>query len=94
MRDIECESLEEAVAIAKDDLGAEPNFPDSLLHLVVWHQEPSAQGKLGAASLRQKLTDFFSGVARRIAEDEEAFRERMEVKAAAAPSLSGSRVAR
>jgi hypothetical protein len=41
VRDIECESLEEAVAIVKDDLGAEPNFPDSLLHLVVWHQEPS-----------------------------------------------------
>jgi hypothetical protein len=41
VRDIECESLEEAVAIAKDDLGAEPNSPDSLLDLVVWRREPS-----------------------------------------------------
>jgi hypothetical protein len=44
--------------------------------------------------LRQKLTDFFSGVARRIAEDEEAFRGRMEVMVGPAPSLPGSKAAR
>jgi hypothetical protein len=43
--------------------------------------------------LRQKLTDFFSGVARRIAEDEEAFRGRMEVMVGPAPSLPGSKAA-
>jgi hypothetical protein len=94
VRDIECESLEEAVAIVNDDLGAEPNSPDSLLHLVVWHQEPSPANSVLPPYLRQKLVDFFAGVGRRIAEDEEAFRGRMEAKAAAAPSLPGSRVAR
>jgi hypothetical protein len=94
VRDIECESVEEAVELIKDQLGAEPNSPDSLLHLVVWQQEPSPTSSVLPPYLRQKLTDFFSGVARRIAEDEEAFRGRMEVMAASAPSLPGSNVAR
>jgi N-acetylglutamate synthase/N-acetylornithine aminotransferase len=44
--------------------------------------------------LRQKLTDFYAGVARQIAEDEEAVHARMEVMVASAPSLPGSNVAR
>ena len=58
MRDIECESLEEAVAIVKDDLGAEPNSSDSLAQ-AGGPATGTVTGKLGAASLRQKLTDFF-----------------------------------
>ena len=93
VRDIECESFEEAVTIVKDQLGAEPNSPDSLLHLVVWQQESSPASLVLPPYLRQKLTDFFSGVARRIAEDEEAFRGRMEVMVGPAPSLPGSNAA-
>jgi hypothetical protein len=93
VRDIECESFEEAVTIVKDQLGAEPNSPDSLLHLVVWQQEPSPTSSVLPPYLRQKLTDFFSSVARRIAEDEEAFRGRMEVMVGPAPSLPGSKAA-
>lgn len=59
VRDIECESFEEAVTIVKDQLGAEPNSPDSLLHLVVWQQEPSPTSSVLPPYLRQKLTDFF-----------------------------------
>ena len=44
--------------------------------------------------LRQKLTDFFSGVARRIAEDEEAFRGRMEVMAGAGSVTAGEQSCR
>ncbi len=91
VRDIECESFEEAVAIVKDQLGAKP---DSLLDLVVWQQEPSPASSVLPPYLRQKLTVFFSGVARRIAENEEDFRGRMEVMVASAPSLPGSNIAR
>lgn len=94
VREIDCESFEEAVAIVKDQLRAESNSPDSLLHLVVWQQELSPASSVLPPYLRQKLTDFFAGVARRIAENEEAFRGRMEVMVGPAPLLPGSNLDR
>jgi hypothetical protein len=94
VRDIESESFEEAVAIVKDQLGAELNSSDSLLQLVVWQQEPSPANSVLPPYLRQKMTDFFAGVARRIAEDKEAFRGRMAVMRAPTPIQPGGKAAR
>jgi hypothetical protein len=91
VRDIECESFDEAVAIVKDQLETEPG---SLLQLVVWQQEPSPANSVLPPYLRQKLTDFFAGVARRIAEDNDAFRGRMAVMRAPAPFQPGGKAAR
>ena len=92
--DIESESFDEAVAIVKDQLGAEPISSATLLQLVVWQQEPSPSSSVLPPYLRQKLTDFFAGVARRIAEDKEEFRGRMEVMRAPTPFQPGGKAAR
>lgn len=94
VRDIECDTFEEAVAIVADQLGAEPNSTDSLLQLVVWQQESSPADSALPPYLRQELTDFFASVARRVAEDEDAFRGRIEVTRAPAPFPPGSKAAR
>jgi hypothetical protein len=75
VRDIECESLDEAVTIVKDQLGVEANSPDSLVQLVIWQQDPAPARSVLPPYLRQKLIDYFTGGARRIAEDKEEFRD-------------------
>jgi hypothetical protein len=78
MRELPCETAEEAAAIFRRQLLADAGRGDDLLHLAVWRQDGGRQSSPLPPSLRQQLVDFFAGLDRCAGEAEAAFRGRVE----------------
>ncbi len=74
----DCETAEEAGAIVRGHLLAEPAGAAELVHLAAWRQDPLPAASPLPPRLRQKLADFFTSLERCADEAEEAFRGRVE----------------
>ena len=77
IRELDCESAEDAAAIFRRQLLADARGADTLVHLAVWREEPAPSGSPVSAPVRQKLVDFFSSLERSAGEAEAAFRGRV-----------------
>ena len=77
IRELDCESAEDAAAIFRRQLLADARRADTLVHLAVWREEPGPSGSPVSASVRQQLVDFFSSLERSAGEAEAAFRGRV-----------------
>jgi hypothetical protein len=77
IRELDCESAEDAAAIVRRQLLADARRADTLVHLAVWREEPGPSGSPVSAPVRQKLVDFFSSLERSAGEAEAAFRGRV-----------------
>ena len=75
VRDLECDTAEDAAAIFRRQLQAEARPTDTLVHLAVWRE---ATDSALPPSLRGKLAEFFAAVERSAGEAEQAFRGRVE----------------
>ena len=77
IRELDCETAEDAAAIFRRQLLADARRTDTLVHLAVWREEPGPSESPVSASVRQKLVDFFSSLERSAGEAEAAFRGRV-----------------
>ena len=77
-RELNCETAEEAAALFRRQLLAEARLADALVHLAVWRQETEDDTSPLPPSLRDDLVGFFTSIERRAAEEEAAFRWRVE----------------
>lgn len=77
IRELDCETAEDAAAIFRQQLLADARSADKLVHLAVWREESASSGSPVSASVRQKLVDFFSSLERSAGEAEAAFRGRV-----------------
>src|SRR3712207_2343539 len=59
IRELDCETAEDAAAIFRRQLLADARHADTLVHLAVWREDPAPSGSPVSASIRQKLVDFF-----------------------------------
>jgi len=89
IRELECDTAEEAAAIFRKQLLAEAQLADTLVHLAVWREEPEPTESPIPATLRDKLVDFFATLERCAEEAEEAFRGRVEAILMAPATGSG-----
>ncbi len=78
IRDLECDTAEDAAAIFRKQLLAEARLADTLVHLAVWREDPEPTESPIPASLRHKLVDFFATLERCAEAAEEAFRGRVQ----------------
>jgi hypothetical protein len=78
VRELPCETADEAAAIFRRQLLADAVRGDGLLHLAVWRQNGEPQSSPLPPSLRQQLVDFFAGLERCAGEAEAAFRGQVE----------------
>jgi len=78
IRELECDTAEDAAALFRKQLLAEARLADTLVHLAVWREDPEPADSPVPASLRHKLVDFFATVERCAEAAEEAFRGRVE----------------
>jgi hypothetical protein len=77
IRELDCESAEDAAAIVRRQLLADARPVDKLVHLAVWREDPAPADSPVSASVRHKLVDFFSSLERSAGEAEAAFRGRV-----------------
>jgi hypothetical protein len=77
IRELDCETAEDAAAIFRRQLLADARHADTLVHLAVWREDPAPSGSPVSASIRQKLVDFFSSLELSAGEAEAAFRGRV-----------------
>jgi hypothetical protein len=77
IRELDCETAEDAAAIVRRQLLADARRSDKLVHLAVWREEPESSGSPVSAPVRQKLVDFFSSLERSAGEAEAVFRGRV-----------------
>jgi hypothetical protein len=78
MRQLDCESAEEAAALFRRQLLSEARSSDTLVHLAVWREDAAPAASPLSASLRQKLIDFFAALEQSAGEAEATFRGRVE----------------
>ena len=87
IRELECDTAEDAAAIFRKQLLAESRPDDTLVHLAVWREDPELTESPIPASLRHKLIDFFATLERCAEAAEDAFRGRVEaILMASAPA--------
>lgn len=76
VRDIDAATLEDAAALAGNDLRGAVGTTGTIRHLAVWRHDLSAASPLPAAA-RQRLSDFFAELARSADAAETEFRDRV-----------------
>ena len=89
IRELECDTAEDAAAIFRRQLQAEARLADTLVHLAAWREDPEPTGSPIPPSLRLKLVDFFASLERSAQEAEAAFRGRVEAILLAPVAESG-----
>jgi hypothetical protein len=78
IRELDCDSAEEAAALFRGRLLAETCPTDALVHLAVWRDSPEPDSSPIPASLRLKLVDFFASLQHCAEEAEKALRVQIE----------------
>ena len=78
VRELDCDTAEDAASVFRRQLLAEARRGDALVHLAVWRDEVDPTASAVPSTMRQKLTEFFAAVERGAEDAEEAFRDRVE----------------
>lgn len=76
-RELPCDSAGDAAAIVRQQVLANTEPGDDLLHLAVWREDPAPAASPLPPDLRQSLVAFFATLEGAAGDAEEAFRERV-----------------
>jgi hypothetical protein len=77
VRELDCDTAEDAAAVFRRQLLAEARGDDALVHLAVWRDELDPAASPVPQPLRIKLAAFFAAVERCAEDAEAAFRDRV-----------------
>lgn len=77
VRELECDTAEDAAAVFRRQLLADAQPGDTLGHLAVWRDTADTAESAVSPAVRQQLTEFFAVVERCADDAEEAFRDRV-----------------
>ena len=76
-RELPCERAEDAAATFRQQLLADSEPGDGLLHLGVWREDTAPAASILPPDVRQSLVAFFAALERCAEDAEAAFRERV-----------------
>lgn len=90
VRELDCDTAEDAAAIFRRQLLTEARGDDTLVHLAAWRDEADPAAPAVPSTMRQKLAEFFAAVERCAEDAEEAFRDRVEAILMGPAGLDGT----